>query len=362
MRIAVDASALAGCGSGIGRYLSAVLSRAMALDAAHSWSLYARRRFVSAPYAAARQYADGLPENLGRIASLWTTQPGFAARERPDLFWGPAHRLPAWLPRATARVVTIHDLAWLRVPGTMRASTRWLDRTLMPLALRSADRVIAVSGATRDAIVEEFPDVAERVVVVHEACEAMPAPGAALVDGPYVLCVGTIEPRKNLARLIDAFARAEGDARLVIAGGAGWGTDSPGTMAARAGVPDRVTYLGAVDDATLSTLYAHAAFLAMPSLYEGFGLPILEALWHGTPVLFGDNSSMPEVAGDAGLAVDAGSVDSIAQGLSMLLHDEALRASLAGRARAQAAKFSWDRAARETLAVFDEALAARRAR
>ena len=190
----------------------------------------------------------------------------------------------------------------------------------------------------------------------------MPAPGERPVAEPYVLAVGTVEPRKNLARLFEAFARVPGPTRLVLAGGRGWGTQAPEAMAARAGIAERFTWLGGVDDRTLSTLYRHAALLAMPSLYEGFGLPILEALSHGTPVLHGDASSMPEVAGEAGLAVDARSVDSIAEGLARMLGDERLRETLAARAAAQAAKFSWGRAARETLAVFEEAVAARRAR
>ena len=359
MRIAVDASALSGPGSGIARYLRALLARAVP-GSPHAWELYGRT--PAAGFEGACQLSDGLPTHSGRIVSLFTSQPRWAARRRPDLFWGPAHRLPWRLPRATARVVTVHDLCWLRAPRTMRASTRWLDRLLMPRALHQADRIIAVSHATRDALAAAFPALADRLVVVHEAAETLPAPAAPVIAGPYVLCVGTVEPRKNHARLFEAFARVDTPARLVLAGARGWGTDAPGAMARRAGIAERVTWLGEVDDATLASLYRHAALLAIPSLYEGFALPVLEALAHGTPVLHGDNSSMPEVAGDAGLGVDANSVDSIAAGLSRLLGDDALRADLAARARPQAARFSWERATRETLAVFEDALAARQAR
>jgi glycosyltransferase involved in cell wall biosynthesis len=307
------------------------------------------------------QLSDGLPAHSGRIVSLFTSQPRWAARRLPDVFWGPAHRLPWPLPPATARVVTIHDLCWLRAPRTMRASTRWLDRVLMPRSLRQADRIIAVSQATHAALAAAFPDVADRLVVVHEAAEDLPAPGAPVIAGAYVLCVGTVEPRKNLARLFEAFARVDTPARLVLAGARGWGTEAPEAMARRAGIAERFIWLGEVGDATLASLYRHATLLALPSLYEGFALPLLEALAHGIPVLHGDNSAMPEVAGDAGAGVDATSVDSIAAGLARLLGDEAFRGALAARARSQAAKFSWDRAARETLAVFGEALAARQA-
>jgi glycosyltransferase involved in cell wall biosynthesis len=358
LKIAVDASARSGQG-GIARYLRALLPRAIALGG-HEWLLYARQPLPGLAGATVR--ADGWPPDAGRIASLLGSQPHWARRDRPDLFWGPAHRLPVGLPAGTARVVTIHDLCWLEAPATMRRATRWLDRLLMPRALRQADRVIAVSHATRDTLVRAFPSVAGRIVVVSEACEALPPAGAPRVEGRYVLAVGTVEPRKNLTRLIEAFARVPTTARLVLAGGRGWGMEQPEAIAARAGIAARFTYLGAVADDELAALYRDASLLAMPSLYEGFGLPLLEALSCGTPVLYGDNSSMPEVAGDAGLAVDASSVESIAEGIARLLHDDALRHRLAARATAQAAKFSWDRAARETLAVFDQAIAERRAR
>jgi glycosyltransferase involved in cell wall biosynthesis len=362
VRIAVDAGALASSG-GIARYLRQLLERAL-LDTPHQWDLYLRERVAGLERA--RQCTDGLPGHAGRIASLWTTQPLRARRERPDLFWGPAHRLPIGLPPGTARVVTIHDLCWLRAPRTMRRSTRWLDRQLMPRALRQADRIIAVSRATRDDLLQAFPDCAGRISVVHEAAAALPAPGprtALPFTGPFVLAVGTVEPRKNHARLIEAFARLPAALRehtsLVIAGARGWGTDAPDTLAARAGV--RVHWITAPNDRTLATLYRHAELLALPSLYEGFGLPVLEALAHGTPALVGDNSSLPEVAGDAGLRVDAYDTQAISQGLAALLADTALRQRLGAAGRLQAARFSWDRAARETLAVFEAALASRRA-
>lgn len=359
MKIAVDASALAPGSGGIGRYLRELLPRMIGLSDAHDWTLYARDAAHSVPGTRIR--ADGLPVHTGRIASLFTTQPCWARRDSPDLFWGPAHRLPFALPARTAAVVTIHDLCHLEAPTTMRHSTRWLDAALMPRAVRRADRVVAVSRATHAALAREFSAAANRVVVVQEGGTALPAPAPRATlpfEGAYVLCVGTIEPRKNLGRLFEAFARLDGGVRLVLAGGAGWGMESPTVLATRLGIAERVTWLGAVDDARLATLYAHAELLAMPSLYEGFGLPILEALAHGTPVVFGSNSSMPEVAGNAGLGVDAHNVDAIAAGLKRLLTE---RAVFAARTKTQAAKFSWDRAARETLTVFQAAVQARRA-
>jgi glycosyltransferase involved in cell wall biosynthesis len=369
MRIAVDAGALAQPGNGIARYLRAMLEHLLPLAPQHHWTAYARARLhFGAVMTPLQQCHDHLPAGLGRVAALATTLPWWTARDRPDLFWGPAHRLPLYLPPTTARVVTIHDLCWREAPQTMRATTRRLDAWLMPRALRAADRVIAVSQATADDLRTAFPDVAARVVVVPEAATALPTPGtrASLeafgIDRRYVLFVGTLEPRKNLPRLLQAFARVAPGTLLVLAGGRGWGDAALRGALAAAGVGERVRVLGAVDDARLATLYRHAHCLALPSLYEGFGLPLLESLAQGTPVLTADRASMPELAGSAGLCVDPYSVDAIANGLARLLDDAALHARLAAAATAQAARYSWASAARATLTVFEDAVRTRAAR
>lgn len=240
----------------------------------------------------------------------------------------------------------------------------------MPRSLEMADRVIAVSHATRNALLQFDPLLGDKTIVVHEAAEALPNPttGESLtyidVDSGFVLFVGSLEPRKNLSRLIEAFAGLpsglQGKHQLVIAGGMGWGAVDVLGMVKRLGIANRVRVLGSVNDQLLSTLYRHARCLAMPSLYEGFGLPVLEALSQGTPALIGGGSSLPEVAGDAGLVVDPLSVDSIRAGLVAMLTDDVLHARLAAAAIPQASKFSWERAAKETLAVFEEAIAVRK--
>ena len=160
LHVAVDAGAVGGR-NGVARYLAALLPRMIEAGAGgFVWSLYGRdlRTLADAGFGQVSRRGDRLPRDLGRIVSLFTSQPRWSRVDRPDLFWGPAHRLPAWLPERTARVVTIHDLCWLEVPETMRAVTRGLDRWLMPRALRQADRAIAVSRSTRDAIVGAFPE------------------------------------------------------------------------------------------------------------------------------------------------------------------------------------------------------------
>jgi glycosyltransferase involved in cell wall biosynthesis len=277
-----------------------------------------------------------------------------------------------FLPHGLARAITIHDLVWRHAGQTMRPLSRWLDQTLMPQAVGTADRVVAVSASTAADIEREMPFAASRVRVTPLGAAELgePGPKESLAElslfGPYFLFVGTLEPRKNLGRLLAAWSRLPpglaGGAVLAVAGGEGWGGVNVQAMLPALGLQDRVRGLGFVSDQQLATLYAHALFLAMPSLYEGFGLPLLEAISRGVPVLTSNISSMPEVAGDAGVLVSPLDVDSIARGLAQMLGNSRFRAELAGHALASAQRFSWDRSARRTMEVFEEAIEARRAR
>ena len=171
-----------------------------------------------------------------------------------------------------------------------------------------------------------------------------------------MLSLGTVEPRKNLATLVAAFGRLPDALRqthlLVVAGAEGWLRVDPESLAAAAGVGDRLRCLGAVDEADLPLLYAGAAAFAYPSLYEGFGLPPLEAMACGAPVVTSNTSSLPEVVGEAAVLVDPTSVDSVRDGLAAVLADGERRRALRAAGLARAAEFSWERTARETLAVY----------
>ena len=183
------------------------------------------------------------------------------------------------------------------------------------------------------------------------------------IDRPYFLFVGTLEPRKNLPRLLTAYSRLgesiKEQAILVIAGGKGWGGVDVNEVVAELGLVSHVRILGYVDEITLAALYANAQFLAMPSLYEGFGLPLVEAMISGTPVLTSNNSSMPEVAGNAGWLVDALDIGSIGNGLNKLICDEQLRGKLAANAKSNVARFSWDKSAQLLITVFEQAISLR---
>ena len=370
MRVGVDGRSLRAPLAGIGRYTLGLV-RALARAGVEV------RVYVPGPQweeaAVAGAWVDR-GQARGRLGRLWWwgyALPRRAAGDDVDVFWGPGHRLPPGLPAAMAQVVTVHDLVWRHAPQTMRAANRWMDRVLMPQAVRAADRVVAVSEHTARDAAAAFPAAVGKLRVVPPGVEAvpqrpLPAELAAqgLRPGGYVLFVGTLEPRKNLRRLLEAYARLPEALRaefpLVIAGGAGWGGVAVQRWAEELGVAPGVRVLGYVPDEALEALQAQAAVLAMPSLYEGFGLPLLEAMRFGVPVLTANVASMPEVAGEAGVLVDPHDVGSIAAGLGRLLGDAGLRARLgaAGRVRAQA--FTWEAAARAMVRVFEEARAARR--
>ena len=369
-RIGVDACLLAEEVTGIGRYTVEVLSRLTL--AGHEWFLYSHQPIIVGKWEMSNVHlrTDNFPGRGLRMLWAQSAMPFRAWRDEIDLFWSPAHRLPSLLPTRVARVVTVHDLVWKHAGETMRPMSRWLDSILMPEAVRLADRVITVSGHTAEDLLREMPSARGKVFPIPLGTSFL-APAASResltslgLTEPYFLFVGTLEPRKNLTRLLEAFARLPDSLRsravLAIAGGKGWGGVDVATIAERFGIGDRVRVLGYVDDSQLATLYAHALFLAMPSLYEGFGLPLLEAMSHGTPVLTSNCASMPEVAGDAGMLVDPCDVDSVAHGLSELLSHDARRNALACLAKTHAASFSWDRAAEDTLRIFDDAIGARK--
>ena len=372
MKIGVDARLLSRPLTGIGRY-TLEMCRALSIVSNVSLCLYSPAPFrpESMLGLETANIRTGSWE-AGVLRQLWaeTYLPKWATNDAVDVFWGPAHRLPLRLPKSMARVVTIHDLVWKYAGDTMRPLSRFLERCQTPLAVHSADAVIAVSGSTANAVMSEFGIDNDKLNVVHLGANlaAIEPPFSSLqqfgIDRPYFLFVGTIEPRKNLTRLLTAYSNlaqsVKDQAVLVIAGGEGWGGVNIHDAVDSLGLRGNVHLLGYVDEPTLVGLYANAQFLAMPSLYEGFGLPLIEAMAYGVPVLTSDNSSMPEVAGNAGLLVDAKDVNSISDGLDQLITNKELRSRLAANAKINADRFSWDESADRILAVFENAISVRR--
>jgi glycosyltransferase involved in cell wall biosynthesis len=290
---------------------------------------------------------------------------------RSDVVFAPNFVPPP--TRVRRLVVTVHDLAFKRFPGTAPHGTRrWLAR--LDLVLARATRIVAVSESTRRDLVELSPAEPERVVVVPLGVDRtvfrppaeteVDAVRSRLgVDGPYLLYLGGIEPRKNLPTLLAAFARLPGSLRLVIAGGGvEWNPEGPDALARAladlpAGVRDRVRLTGYVSEREKVALLGGAAAFVYPSLYEGFGLPVMEAMACGTPVVTSNVSSLPEVTGDAAVLVDPSDAGAVAEGILRILDDPALRDRLVAAGEERAASFTWEETAARTASVLREAAA-----
>ena len=307
-----------------------------------------------------------------RIAWEQVAQVRALRRMRASLFHGLAFAGPQWGAHIP-QVITVHDLTFVRFPQTLPT---WKARYLRWITRRSvqrAARVIAVSESTRQDVLQWLGLPPERVVTVHNGVEArfrpLPQDRVAAwrrehgLPERFVLYLGTLQPRKNLELLVRAFARwreqappAARDVKLVLAGARGWYYDYLFALVERLGLREHVLFPGYVPADALPYWYNAATLFAYPSVYEGFGLPVLEAMACGTPVLAARASSLPEVVGDAGLLLPPKDVAAWADALGQLLDDPDRRHHLSQTAQERARAFSWERTARQTLAVYQEVL------
>ncbi|WP_444907911.1 glycosyltransferase family 4 protein [Microbulbifer sp. SSSA008] len=355
-RIAVDARPLAAVTTGIGRYTYALLERMFKSD--HEWYLYSH-----APLLRDFSGLDNVTVRCGNVP--WGSMsspfaqvvfPIWARRDRVEVFWSPRHHLPVFLPTNITKVVTIHDLVWRNFPQTMSRLGWLLESLLMPPTLRLADSVIAVSESTMLELVEFFDHCEGKVSVIQEA-PFLGGGGVPVVLGDYFLFVGTLEPRKNLNRLLYAFKRyinlVDNPLPLKVCGGKGWGGVEVDEIVSELGLEGYVEVLGYVEDYKLAELYRNARALLIPSLYEGFGLPIVEAFSQGTPVLTSNRGAMKEVGGDGAFLIDPEAPEAIAQALKSLSEDISIVRELQKCALVRAGQFSWGRAAKDTLSILE---------
>lgn len=371
MLIGIDASrATVARRTGTETYSLHLIRGLLGLGQAQRFRLYTNRRPPAGLF-----WAGAAPANAELAVipfpRLWThlrLSAEMAARP-PDVLFVPAHVLPLVHPRRS--VVTVHDLGYLAYPEAHRpADRRYLDWSTRWNA-RQATAVLADSAATRADLVRAYGVAPDKIRVVYLGRDESLAPvrdPAALaavrarygLGERYLLYVGTLQPRKNLARAIDAYARLAGTAacagiQLVLAGKHGWLYDDLAARVERLALHGRVLFPGYIEDADLPAVLSGALGFVFPSLYEGFGIPVLEAGACGVPVITSNTSSLPEVAGDAALLVDPHDVDAIADAMHRLVSDPALRAELARRGLENVQRFSWEKCARETLAVLEAA-------
>ena len=359
-------------GAGIGRYVRELVRALAREDQALAWKL-----FVAGTGGKQLPEVPG-PNFCWRPSPLpahWLTRLWFRlhAPVPVELFTGPAglyHATDFVLPpvrRGTTTIVQVHDLSFMRVPEAAPPALRqWLER-VVPDSIRRADLVLADSQATRDDLTELFAVArSSEIAVLHGGVEARFRPRPAeeqksvrrhydLGDWPFVLSVGTLQPRKNHLRLLEAFARLrqEGlDLHLVIAGGAGWLSGPFFRQLEDSDLAGCVHLPGYVADEDLPALYSAATVFAFPSLYEGFGLPVLEAMACATPVVTSNLSSLPEVAGKAALLVNPRDTEAIGHAIGRLVEDSRLRQQLVSDGLERAQRFTWRQAARELLDVY----------
>jgi glycosyltransferase involved in cell wall biosynthesis len=298
------------------------------------------------------------------------------ASRPPDVLWIPSHVLPIVHPRRS--VVTVHDLGYHYYPDAHTLRQRWYLEWSTRYHTRAAAHIVADSQATRDDLVRIYDADPGRITVAHLGLDPVlqpvrdPAELSRIrskygISSPYLLYVGTLQPRKNLVRLIEAHhvlctaqyaPRDSGlhsqNLQLVLVGKRGWLYEDITVRIRALGLEDRVLVPGYVDDADLAALYSGASAFVMPSLYEGFCLPVLEAMACGTPVACSRSSSLPEVVGDAALVFDPHDVEEMAGTIARLLRDDELSADLVRRGLDRVRGFTWERCARQVLDVLEQ--------
>jgi glycosyltransferase involved in cell wall biosynthesis len=305
---------------------------------------------------------DYAPKKFFKQKIIWQQLrlPQLARQDQLDLFWSPRHQLPSRTINGIPQVLTVYDLVAKKFPETMKPRNLLIERLFFKSTLKKADHVITISNAAKNDLCEFYNYPSSQISVSHpsffELAQHQPTDLTTLgLTKPFILYIGTLEPRKNLSRLIDAYLNLPAELKaqydLVFAGGKGWKSE------ALLEKVKQIKYLGYVDDATAYTLLKQATLFAFPSLYEGFGLPILEAMNLGTPVLTSIDPACKETAGGAAYLVNPLDTNDIKEGLVKFLTNAALRQEFINKGLVRVQNFSWDRSAKQYLEVFKKVLA-----
>ncbi|MDW8396007.1 MAG: glycosyltransferase family 1 protein [Anaerolineae bacterium] len=377
--------------AGIARLTRELVRALLALESPHQISLFVMGRPAPSVPIANLINTRHLPLRVSRWSDRWLYRLWFRARLAVpvqlfagtcDLYHATDFVLPP-LRAGTRSVLTVHDLSFERDPESAPPRLLPFLRRIVPDSVRRATHVIADSAATARDLETLYGTPAHKISVVYSGVDQRFSPYRdtlymqrrrsyvlrryGIGDQPFVLTVGTLQRRKNHLRLVQAFARVCHswrcpEVQLVIAGGKGWLYDEVLEAVHQLGLRERVRFVGYVEDDDLPHLYRAASVFAFPSLYEGFGLPPLEAMASGVPVVASNVSSLPEVVGDAGALVDPLDVSALAEALEQALCDEAWRARCMARGLERAAHFTWQRAAEQVLGLYESVLSQNPAR
>ncbi len=372
MRIAIDYTAAIRQGAGIGAYVRNLVAAMLAQDSSSRYTFLtsgrptAERPFPQAANAHGRSIF--LPDRYLNI--LWyrwrMPLPATLFSGPADIYHGPDFVLPP-LGKKVRKVVTIHDLAFLEHPEYAVPSLAAYLRKVVPESVAAADVVTTVSHEVSRTLISHFQTPREKLVVIpngvspylHRITDPTLLNATSNkfhLKHPLVLAVGTQEPRKNHSGLIKAFYQAQkqknGPAMLAIAGGTGWLYEETQRLVEELKLQKKVRFLGRVSDFELVTLYSMADIFAFPSFFEGFGIPPIEAMACGAPVITSNTSSLPEVVGDAALLVDPHNIDELATAIMHLLKDEQLREELRQKGYQRVQHYTWEASAQKLLAIY----------
>lgn len=357
-------------GAGIHRYIHHTLLHLPQVAPQHRYIVFLNERQMRATHPAMQTHTTHWPtyKPLVRIAWEQTVLPIATFTEHLDLLHAMAFARP--IMARCPIVLTIYDMSFVRMPERFPTFQRLYLQRMSRYSARRAARIIVISQSTKDDVVRFCGVPADRVTVIYCGVDELFKPlsrheveqfrSAKGLPSHFILYLGTLEPRKNVAQLVRAYAALRQNGRekpkLVIAGAKGWGYDKVFATVEQSGVKDDVIFTGYVPQAELPFWYNAADLFVFPSLFEGFGLPVLEAMACGTPAITSNVSSLPEVAGDAALTIAPGDARTLAEAIAQALHDTTLRQQMRERGLQQAAKFNWPTAARQTARVYEEVL------
>lgn len=375
--IAIDYTPAREQSGGIGRYVRELAAALAALDRKTEYRLFVSGSSRPLPPPPAANFIwKPTPIPPRWLARVWHRArmpiPAEVFTGRIDLFHATDFVLPPTLP-ATRTLLTVHDLSFVRVPQAASPSLQAYLNRAVPRSVSMADHILADSQATKDDLLALYGADANKITVLYSGVDSrfqkitdvtvlrQARAKYGLIGISYLLSVGTVQPRKNYSRVVRALAglRQRGyDLHYAIAGGKGWLEAEMHQAIAETGLGDAVHLLGFVDDDDLPVLYSAARALVIPSLYEGFGLPILEAMACGTPVITSSLSSMPEVAGAAGVLVDPLDISAIEAAVMRIESDSHYRAFLIDAGYQQARQFTWEKSARQLKSIYERLLRA----